>query len=295
MGALVYLLVLMFITLALLFYMLYVTKEASRLQIQEGFQPPTVPGGVGIMIVTFLLMVLYLPLSTMALHVVIWSEDLWVVPNPYINATSLPPALGPLGPPEEYRDPLDFCWTTTMKRNEINFAPAVVLCGLIVMATVRFASYGSPGCFAYASQFTIYFPIHLTRVIRFAVPKVDKYTEIGKLRSKSELNREYLRTLERDRNPFAFLYRSESSLTHGRWVIDFVLRLSPRVEWIFVGVHLSEAHNPSPDGTHRPRHVLVSISESQEDSGRPPNHSDDCHGFLLYTPMCNRPVLESDQ
>ena len=149
MGALVYLLVLMFITLALLFYMLYVTKEASRLQIQEGFQPPTVPGGLGIMIVTFLLMVLYLPLSTMALHVVIWSGDLWVVPNPYINATSLPPILDPLGPPDQYRNPLDFCWTTTMKRNEINFAPAVVVCALIVMATVSFIHYGSPVFLAY--------------------------------------------------------------------------------------------------------------------------------------------------
>lgn len=141
MGALVYLLVLMFITLALLFCMLYVTKEASRLQIQEGFQPPTVPGGLGIMVVTFLLMILYLPLSTMALHVVIWSADLWVVPNPYINATSIPPVVDPLGPPQEYRDPLDFCWTTTMKRNEVNFAPAVVLCSLIVIATVSFTPY----------------------------------------------------------------------------------------------------------------------------------------------------------
>ena len=151
MGALIYLLVLMFITLALLFYMLYVTKEATRLQIQEGFQPPTVPGGLGIMLVTFVLMVLYLPLSTMALHAVIWSAELWVVPNPYINATSLPPILEPLGPPEQYRDPLDFCWTTTMKRNEINFAPAVVICALIVIATVKFIPYDSPGTFSYPS------------------------------------------------------------------------------------------------------------------------------------------------
>ena len=151
MGALVYLLVLMFITLALLFYMLYVTKEASRLQIQEGFQPPSVPGGLGIMFVTFVLMVLYLPLSTMALHVVIWSAELWVVPNPYINATSLPPVLEPLGPPEQYRDPLDFCWTTTMKRNEVNFAPAVVLCALIAIAMVNVIAYVSPGTFSYLS------------------------------------------------------------------------------------------------------------------------------------------------
>ena len=143
MGALVYLLVLMFISLALLFYMFYITKQASRLQIQEGFQPPTVAGGLGIMFVTFVLMVLYLPLSTMALHVVIWSAELWVVPNPYINATSLPPVLDPLGPPDQYRDPLDFCWTTTMKRNEINFAPAVVLCALIVIASVKSIFYDS--------------------------------------------------------------------------------------------------------------------------------------------------------
>jgi hypothetical protein len=211
MGALVYLLVFMCITTVLLFYMLHVTKQASRLQIQEGFQSPTLSGGLGIIFVTFLLMVLYLPLSTMALHVVIWSSDLWVVPNPYINATSLPPVLEPLGPPEQYRDPLDFCWTTTMERNAVNFAPLAVICALIVMASVRFTFCDSPGRFAYLEKLTVYFPIHLAKVIRFSVPKVDKYTEIGKLRSKSELNREYLRILERDRNPFSFLYRSESS------------------------------------------------------------------------------------
>lgn len=148
-GALIYLLVLMFITLALLSYMLHVTKEASRLQIQEGFQPPTAPGGLGIIFVTFVLMVLYLPLSTMALHVIIWSSDLWVVPNPYLNATSLPPVVEPLGPPQQYRDPLDFCWTTTMKRNEVNFAPAVVLCALLVMASVRRTYCNYQAWFAY--------------------------------------------------------------------------------------------------------------------------------------------------
>ena len=151
MDALIYLLVLMFITLGLLSYMLHVTKEASRLQIMEGFRSPTVPGGLGIMFVTFVLMVLYLPLSTMALHVVIWSSELWVVPNPYINATSLPPVLEPLGPSDQYRDPLDFCWTTTMKRNEINFAPAIVLCALIVMATVSLTTCASPGSLVHLS------------------------------------------------------------------------------------------------------------------------------------------------
>ena len=222
-GALIYLLALMFIALALLSYMLYVTKEASRLQIKEGLQLPTAPGGLGIIFVTFMLMVLYLPLSTMALHVIIWSSDLWVVPNPYINATSLPPVVEPLGPPEQYRNPLDFCWTTTMKRNEVNFAPAVVVCALIVFASVWSTYCESTGRFAYLEQLTIYLPIHLAKVIRFAVPKVDKYTEIGKLRSRSELNREYLRILERDKNPFSFLYRSRSSLIHDLWVTNVTL------------------------------------------------------------------------
>jgi len=39
------------------------------------------------------------------------------------------------------------------------------------------------------------------------VPVVDPYTELGILRSKSDMDREYQRLLARDHNPFAFLYR----------------------------------------------------------------------------------------
>jgi hypothetical protein len=73
----------------------------------------------------------------MAVHVLVWSQDLWVVPNPYLNATSNPPMLPALGPPEQFRDPLDFCWTTTMKRNEINVAPLVVLIAAAIFVFVR--------------------------------------------------------------------------------------------------------------------------------------------------------------
>ena len=78
----------------------------------------------------------------MAVHVLVWSDDLWAVPNPYTNATTFPPNVEPLGPSDEYRDPLDFCYTTTMLRNEINYAPAVVIlaiaCFLGVSNTVHF-------------------------------------------------------------------------------------------------------------------------------------------------------------
>jgi hypothetical protein len=90
----------------------------------------------GLIISTFLLTVIYLPLSTLAVHVVVWSEDLWVVPNPYTNATSNPPTLPPLGPPDQFRDPLDFCWTTTMRRNEINWVPLFLLISLTVIVFV---------------------------------------------------------------------------------------------------------------------------------------------------------------
>lgn len=82
-------------------------------------------------------MVIYLPLSTMSVHVLVWSDELWAVQNPYTNATSFPPTLPPLGPSDEYRGPLDFCWTTTMKRNEINLAPIFFILSALVLAFVR--------------------------------------------------------------------------------------------------------------------------------------------------------------
>jgi hypothetical protein len=103
----------------------------------EGLQTHKLSGGWGLMCITFLLTIIYLPLSTMAVHVMVWSSDLWVVPNPYINATSFPPGLSPLGPPDQFRDPLDFCWTTTMKRNDVNFAPVFIIIAFLVFLSVR--------------------------------------------------------------------------------------------------------------------------------------------------------------
>lgn len=90
------------------------------------------------MIVTFVLTVIYLPLSTMAVHVLVWSDDLWAVPNPYTGTTASLTS-EPLGPSDEFRDPLDFCYTTTMLRNEVNWAPVIV-----ILAIVSFIGVGSP-------------------------------------------------------------------------------------------------------------------------------------------------------
>lgn len=112
-----------------LLYLFYrLTSACCRLGIPEGFQRSVnLASQWSLLLVSFLLTAIYLPMSTMAMHVLVWSDDLWVVPNPYVNATSSPPDVSPLGPAAEFRDPLNFCWTTTMKRNELNYAPVVVM------------------------------------------------------------------------------------------------------------------------------------------------------------------------
>lgn len=57
---------------------------------------------------------------------------------------------------------------------------------------------------------TIWFPLRLRRVISQAIPVVDKYTELGRLRSASDKDREYQRLLSRDRQPLTFLYDGEN-------------------------------------------------------------------------------------
>lgn len=127
----------MAIASCLIYYFYRATIRCDRYTSIEGLQQTETRGKQWMLvIVTFLLTVLYLPLSTMLVHVLVWSEELWPIPNPYVNATQFPPDLPPLGPPSEFRDPLDFCWTTTMKRNEVNWAPVVVVLSAIVFLVV---------------------------------------------------------------------------------------------------------------------------------------------------------------
>ncbi len=126
------------IVVGILLYLFYLaTCVCSEMGTPEGFQVPGYMRSTwSIVSINFILTILYLPISTMALHVLVWSNDLWVVPNPYINATTYPPQVPPLGPPDEFRDPLDFCYTTTMKRNEVNFAPVIFIVAALCFAAV---------------------------------------------------------------------------------------------------------------------------------------------------------------
>ncbi|KAF9453858.1 hypothetical protein P691DRAFT_771149 [Macrolepiota fuliginosa MF-IS2] len=188
--SLVFLLIFMAIAFGLLYYFYRARVHCDRYNTIEGLRQTEAEGSRwGLLVVTFLLTVIYLPMSTMAVHVLVWSQDLWVVPNPYVNATSLPPQVAPLGPSNEFKDPLDFCWTTTMKRNEVNYAPIFIILSVVILAFL-----------------TAWYPILLRRVIQQSVPKVDAFTELGRPRRNWDMDTEYQRLLSRDKNPFAFLY-----------------------------------------------------------------------------------------
>ncbi|EJD04096.1 uncharacterized protein FOMMEDRAFT_133444 [Fomitiporia mediterranea MF3/22] len=193
-------------TMVLLYFFWSMTNRLEDLDAQEGF--PTVQpkgSGWGLILVCFMLTVLYLPLSTIVTHALVWSDDFWVVANPYINATTNPPSLPPLGPSDEFRDPLDFCYTTTMKRNEVNLAPIIVIVSGVAFLTVR--ELPTATCLIIIPpQMTIWYPLQLRRVIMQAVPKVDRFTERGTPRSSSELDRAYQRLIQRDQHPMTFLY-----------------------------------------------------------------------------------------
>ncbi|KAL5495406.1 hypothetical protein ACEPAI_869 [Sanghuangporus weigelae] len=179
------------ICMVLLYLFWSMTNRIQDQTVQEGFPPERQKSsGWGLIAVSFTLSVLYLPLSTVVTHALLWSQDFWTIPNPYVNATTDPPSLPPLGPPDEFFDPLDFCYTTTMKRNEVNFAPIIVI--------VSVASF---------TAMTVWFPLRLRSIIRQVVPKVEQFTERGTRRSRNELDREYQRLLERDIHPMSFLYR----------------------------------------------------------------------------------------
>lgn len=125
------------VTMVLLYFFWSQTNRLQDVDAEEAF--PSVDAkdrGKRLIFVCFALSVLYLPLSTIVIHALVWSDDFWAISNPYTNATANPPIVAPLGPLDEFRDPLDFCYTTTMKRNEVNFAPIVVIVSATAFAIV---------------------------------------------------------------------------------------------------------------------------------------------------------------
>ena len=186
--------------------------------------------------IIFLVTTFYLPLSKLSIGALAWTSDYWAVENYY--ATSDNPSPDSLGPSETFRDPLDFCYTTTMRRDGFNWSYPILGVAIVTVLIV-----------------TIWFPIRLWSVVRMEVPKIDRYTELGEKRT--DLRAEYDRLLERDRSPFSFVYNGERGVQGTHTSIHTGLayqltgeRVSTRVGWIQERIYGSKAHQ-------RPRHYAA--------------------------------------
>ena len=130
-ASLAYLLFFMFAASLLLWYFWHATRRCKHEDANEGLQL-SVPytGSWRLIFVCFILSVIYLPLSTIAVHAIVWSSDFWA--NRSDESGSVP-----LGTANEFRDSTDICYTTTMKRNEINLAPIVFIASFFTFTAVR--------------------------------------------------------------------------------------------------------------------------------------------------------------
>ncbi|ETS64208.1 hypothetical protein PaG_01447 [Moesziomyces aphidis] len=144
----------------------------------------------------FVLGLLYLPLSKLAVDALVWSSDFWPVPNPYKGGVDHPDPGPLLGDPDIWRAPLDFCYTTTMRKDAFNWAYVVIP---LAVLTILF--------------YTLWYPYKLMMTIREMLPRVSAYNELGRKRSNEEMQIYYQRLLNRDKSPFNFLYNSY----HRKW------------------------------------------------------------------------------
>ena len=144
------------------------------------------------MLVAFTVTTLYVPISKISIDSLVWSSDFWAVPvNPYLNGVDFPVAnVTQIG----MRDPLDFCWVTSMDDRAFNMAFFILPMSILSIFAL-----------------TIWFPIRLWRVVNASVPTIDPYTELGERRR--EVDAEYARLIDRDQHSFSFLY----SFYRRRW------------------------------------------------------------------------------
>jgi len=113
---------------------------------------------------------------------------MWPITNPYKNSDF--PVLQPLGPSGIYRDPYDFCYVTSMKIQDLNFAYAIIPLAIFTLVANTF-----------------YFPLAIRRLVVQNLPRIDKYTEQGERRL--DLDEEYKRLTNSDNCPYNFLYNGK--------------------------------------------------------------------------------------
>ncbi|KAG0376990.1 hypothetical protein BGX24_006884 [Mortierella sp. AD032] len=151
--------------------------------------------------IVFLLTTLYLPLAKLAFDALVWSDTMWPIANPYTRSDF--PELQPLGPSGIYRDPSDFCWVTSMKIQDLNFAYVIVPVAIFTLCANTF-----------------YFPLAIRRLVVQNLPRIDKYTEQGERRL--DLDEEYKRLTNADNCPYNFLYNGYRR-EHGTYKVVVML------------------------------------------------------------------------
>ncbi|GAA5877534.1 hypothetical protein JCM3774_005898 [Rhodotorula dairenensis] len=204
--ALIFLFVLTLVTLAALYELMRFTGgwkgpssglQGTKLDQGEGYdregtatrQESWRNSRVWRIVVTFWCTSVYLPLSKWAIGALVYTDDYWPVPNPYLaTRDTKPDLLASLGAAQEFHDPLDFCYRTSMRRNSINFTFVLLPVAALVILTL-----------------SLWLPWRLRSIINHQKPKVDAWTELGERRR--NLNAEYQRLLDADPSPFSFLYR----------------------------------------------------------------------------------------
>ncbi|KAG0287880.1 hypothetical protein BGZ96_008268 [Linnemannia gamsii] len=151
--------------------------------------------------IVFLLTTLYLPLAKLSFDALVWSDTMWPISNPY--TTSDFPVLQPLGPSGIYRDPSDFCWVTSMKIQDLNFAYVIIPVAIFTLCAN-----------------TLYFPLAIRRLVVQNLPRIDKYTEQGERRL--DPDEEYKRLTNSDNCPYNFLYNGYRR-EHGTYKVVVML------------------------------------------------------------------------
>jgi len=104
----------------LLYYFHTSVYNICSAEYREGLQGKDTRSRWGVVFTAFVLTLIYLPMSTMAVHAIVWSDDFW--PG---NATTVSPSDDAV------------CYTTTLNEDEINFAPLVIVLAALTFIFVR--------------------------------------------------------------------------------------------------------------------------------------------------------------
>ncbi|CAI2166476.1 7591_t:CDS:2 [Funneliformis geosporum] len=162
-------------------------------------------------VVVFTLTTLYLPLSKLSLDALVWSDSFWPIPNPYFQNVDFPD-FG--SGSDNFRDPKDFCYVTSMNKNDLNFSPVIIGVAIITICV-----------------FSFWFPLALKRLVDKNLPRVDKYDELGETRHNTEV--EYKKLLMKDTCPYNFLYNAYNDKSFARVRVDTV-RSSLQILLMFI-------------------------------------------------------------